>query len=91
TNTPSVHREITLMKIKIPPIKRQEIFQIVDVFKGKVIDISRETLTLEITGTTAKIEAVIDILKPYGIHEIARTGRVSISRGLTRIGGIGNG
>ena len=91
TNTPSVHREIILIKIKVPPIKRQEIFQIVDVFKGKIIDISRETLTLEITGTTAKIEAVIDIVKPYGIHEMARTGRVSISRGLTRIGGTGNG
>jgi acetolactate synthase-1/3 small subunit len=91
TNTPSVHREIILIKVKIPPGKRQDIFQIVDVFKGKVIDISRDTLTVEVTGTTAKIEAVIDILKPYGIHEIARTGRVSINRGVARIGGGVNG
>ncbi|MCK4804732.1 MAG: acetolactate synthase small subunit [Spirochaetes bacterium] len=91
TGKPAVNREIILIKVTSPPGKRQEIFQIAEVFKGKIVDISHETLTLEVTGTNAKIEAVISILKPFGIHEIARTGRVSISRGSSTIGGTGNG
>ncbi len=91
TNIPSVHREIILIKIKAPQNRRQEIFQIAEVFKGKVVDISHDSLTLEVTGITEKIEALVSILKPYGIQEIARTGRVSISRGISRTGGMGNG
>ena len=91
TNIPSVHREIILIKVKTSANRRQEIFQITEVFKGKIVDISHDSLTLEVTGITEKIEALIAILKPYGIQEIARTGRVSISRGISRIGGIGNG
>lgn len=81
TDVPSVHREIILIKVKTLPTKRQEIFQIAEVFKGKVVDISHQSLTLEVTGITEKIEALISVLKPFGILEIARTGRVSISRG----------
>ncbi len=91
TNIPSVHREIILIKVKTSANRRQEIFQIAEVFKGKIVDISHDSLTLEVTGITEKIEALIAILKPYGIQEIARTGRVSISRGISHIGGIGNG
>jgi len=89
TNIPAVHREIILIKIKAPQARRQEIFQIADVFKGKVVDISHETLTLEVTGIYDKIEALINLLKPYGILEIARTGRVSISRGTNKKGSLG--
>ena len=91
TNIPSVHREIILIKVKAPQNRRQEIFQIAEVFKGKVVDISLDSLTLVVTGITEKIEAFVSILKPYGIQEIARTGRVSISRGISRTGGMGNG
>ena len=91
TNIPSVHREIILIKVKAPQNLKQEIFQIAEVFKGKVVDISLDSLTLEVTGITEKIEAFVTILKPYGIQEIARTGRVSISRGISRTGGMGNG
>ena len=91
TNIPSVHREIILIKVKAPQNRRQEIFQIAEVFKGKVVDISLDSLTLEVTGITEKIEAFVSILKPYGIQEIARTGRVSISRGISRTGGMING
>jgi len=91
TNIPSVHREIILIKVKAQPPRRQEIFQIVEVFKGKIVDISQSSLTIEVTGITEKIEAFVAILKPYGIQEIARTGRVSISRGMSKAGGLGNG
>jgi len=81
TNIPSVHREIILIKVNATANRRQEIFQIAEVFKGKVVDISHESITLEVTGITEKIEAFISLMQPYGIQEIARTGRVSISRG----------
>jgi len=84
TNVPAVHREIILIKVKATSHKKQEVFQICEVFKGKIVDISHDTLTLEVTGNTAKIEALITLLKPYGIIEIARTGRVSISRGFKK-------
>lgn len=87
TGVPAVHREIILIKVKATPQKRQEIFQIAEVFKGKVVDISHDTLTLEVTGVYDKIEALISILKPYGIVEIARTGRVSMARGFNPKGG----
>lgn len=87
TNIPAVHREIILIKVKASSQKRQEIFQIAEVFKGKVVDISHDTLTLEVTGIYAKIEALISLLKPYGIIEIARTGRVSMARGFNPRGG----
>ena len=91
STVPSVHREIILIKVKAPPSKRQEVFQTAEVFKGKVVDLSHETITLEVTGIAEKIEALISILKPYGILEMARTGRVSISRGTGRKGGVFNG
>ena len=72
------------------PTRKQEIFQISDVFKGKVVDIAHDSLTLEATGIIDKIEALISILEPYGIIEIVRTGRASISRGV-RAGGKSNG
>ncbi len=91
SSVPSVHRELVLIKVKALPQRKPEIFQIAEVFKGKIVDISHETLTLEVTGIADKIEALISLMKPYGIIEIARTGRASISRGSTRIGGKTNG
>jgi len=81
TNVAAVHREIILIKVNATANRRQEIFQTAEVFKGKVVDISHESITLEVTGITEKIEAFISLMRPYGILEIARTGRVSISRG----------
>ncbi len=90
SNIPSVHRELILIKVKASPSRKQEIFQITDVFKAKVVDISHESITLEATGIADKIEALISILEPFGIIEIVRTGRASISRGV-RAGGKHNG
>jgi acetolactate synthase-1/3 small subunit len=91
SSVPSVNRELILIKIKAQAAAKLEIFQIVEVFKGKVVDISHGTLTLEVTGIADKIEALISILEPYGILEIARTGRASISRGISKAGGKTNG
>jgi acetolactate synthase-1/3 small subunit len=76
-----VERDLALVKVAVKPEKRGEIFEIVEVFRGKVVDIGAKHLTLEISGPEKKIEALIDLMKPYGIREVVRTGRIAIARG----------
>ena len=80
TDTPSVHRELALIKVNAPAERRLEIMQIVDVFRGKIIDISPKTLTIEATGSEDKIDAIVSMLRPFGLKEVARTGRVALKR-----------
>ena len=60
---------------------RSEVLRIADIFRGKIVDVSPETYTVEITGDEEKVNAIIDLLKPIGIKEIVRTGKVAITRG----------
>jgi acetolactate synthase-1/3 small subunit len=57
-----------------------EIMQISEIFRAKVVDISSKTITLEVTGSQLKVDAIINMLKPFGIKELARTGRIAIKR-----------
>lgn len=75
-----VNRELALIKVQVTQAARSEIMQIVDVFRGKIIDISPRTLTIEATGSEDKIEAIISMLRPFGIKELARTGRAALKR-----------
>ncbi|MDH3975633.1 MAG: acetolactate synthase small subunit [Deltaproteobacteria bacterium] len=77
----SVERELVLIKVAAEPDTRAEISRIVDIFRGKVIDVSPRTYTVEITGSEGKISALIEMLKPMGIKEIARTGKIAMGRG----------
>lgn len=76
-----IARELTLIKVFIDPSKRREIIEIADVFKGRIVDIATDSITLEITGSTKKIDAVVGLLKDYNIKEMARTGKVALQRG----------
>jgi len=76
-----IERELVLIKVKAVGGERAEILRIVEIFRGKVIDVTPETYTLEITGDEEKIKAIIELLKPFGIKEIVRTGKVAITRG----------
>ncbi len=76
-----VDRELALVKIAAGTAVRGDVFQIADVFRGKVVDISHEIMTIEVTGTSKKIDAFIDLVRPYSIIELARTGRVALGRG----------
>lgn len=76
-----VERDLMLIKVQAPPEKRHEIFQIVETFRGRVVDISHRALMIEISGTEAKVEAFIELMRPYGIMELARTGRIALVRG----------
>ena len=89
TRVPSVDRELVLVKVSSTVSRRTEVFQIVDVFRAKIVDMAHKSLTIEVTGVTEKVEALIEMLKPFGIKEIARTGKISIARGeaLTQKGG----
>ena len=76
-----VDRELVLIKMKATRTNRAEILRISDIFRGKVVDVSHKTLTIEATGDEGKLEAMIELLKPLGIKEIARTGKIAILRG----------
>jgi acetolactate synthase-1/3 small subunit len=75
-----VERELALIKLGATPSTRGEIVQITNIFRAKVVDISPRTLTVEATGSEAKINAMIGMLRPFGIKEIARTGKTALSR-----------
>lgn len=76
-----VTRELVLIKVKNSPENRQDILSAVDVFRSKIIDYSTTSVCIEITGEPTKINAFIELVRPYGIMEICRTGIVSLSRG----------
>lgn len=79
--TETAERELVLIKVTAPKEKRSEVLQIVEIFRARTIDISAESLTIEITGDEGKIRAILELLRPHGIKEIARTGKVALSRG----------
>jgi len=76
-----VERDLMLIKVHAPPGRRGEVFELAEVFKCKVVDIGPKHVMLEVTGPENKLEALITMLKPYGIKELARTGRVGLRRG----------
>lgn len=77
-----VERELCLLKVRYRPDTRGEIMSNSDIFRGKVIDITADTLTFELTGPTKKINAFVAMMQPYGIVEVARSGRVAMRRAL---------
>ncbi len=74
-------RELVLVKINCTSQTRGEIVQIIEIFKAKIIDVNQKTLTAEIAGPQDKIGAFLDLVKPFGIKELVRTGRIAITRG----------
>jgi len=81
TGKPYVERELILVKVRAKAEHRAEILRIVDIFRGKVVDVSPKSYTIEVTGGQEKLKAFLELLKPIGIKEIARTGQVAIMRG----------
>jgi acetolactate synthase I/III small subunit len=80
TGTEYVDREMALIKVTAEATARAEILRIVDIFRGQVVDVSAKAYTVEITGDEKKIQAIVDLLIPFGITEIVRTGKAAISR-----------
>ncbi|HAV43552.1 TPA: acetolactate synthase small subunit [bacterium] len=81
TQEDHVERELVLIKVKAENEKRRDVMEIANIFRAKVVDVNPKTLTLEITGDEEKINAIIELLKPYNIKELVRTGKIAITRG----------
>ncbi len=81
TGVDHVERDLALVKVNIPSGARQEILELVQVFEGKVVDISLKDIMVEVVGPEQKLDAFLNIVRPYGIKEMARTGRLALARG----------
>lgn len=77
----TVARELALFKVAVDGAARSEVLQICEIFRGKVVDVGRRSIILEVTGTTDKIEAFERMVRPFGLIEMMRTGEIAIARG----------
>ena len=83
-----VERDLMLLKVKAASGQRVEITLLVEMFRGRVVDIGMETMMVEMSGREDKIEAFIELMRPYGILDLARTGRIALVRGRGGEGGV---
>ncbi len=81
TSKPMVSRDLAMIKVSTASEKRAEIFQMVEVFRARVVDVTQNSLIIEITGNADKIDGFVEVLKPLGIIEMVRTGAVAMERG----------
>ena len=82
TASPAVFRDLAMIKVAATAESRTHIMQLVDVFRARVVDVAPDSLIIEITGTEDKIDGLLEVLRPYGVLEMVRTGRVAMARGL---------
>jgi len=81
TDQPAVMRDLALIRVRTNNGSRSEVMQLVDTFRARVVDVGLNTLMIEVTGTEEKVEGLVDVIRPYGILEMVRTGRVAMVRG----------
>src|SRR5690242_18683157 len=86
TSVASVLRDLALIKVSAPPEERSHVLQLANVFRARVVDVAPESMVLEITGAEDKIEGLLEVLRPIGILEMVRTGRVAMARGSKSMG-----
>jgi acetolactate synthase-1/3 small subunit len=82
TSSPSVERELMLIKVKSTSLTRSPILEIVNIFRSKVVDLSEHAITIEVTGDPGKMLTIQELLEPYSILEIVRTGKIAVEREL---------
>ena len=94
TSAPAVYRDLAMIMVAATQASRPEIVHLVEVFRARIIDLAPDSLTVEITGGEDKIDGLLEVLRPYGVLEMARTGRVAMARGArvpARAGGASTG
>ena len=79
-----VERDLMLIKVSAPPTERGQISELTDIFRGRIVDVSPEAVIIEISGQERKVEAFIDLMRPFGIVELSRTGRIAMVRSSQR-------
>jgi acetolactate synthase-1/3 small subunit len=82
TSEPTIIRELALIKVQATASTRVEIIQFAEVFEAKIVDMALDSMTIEVTGTEDKIESLLRLLRPFGIKEMVRTGRIAMVRGV---------
>ena len=80
-DVPSVARDLMLIRVHVPPAKRSEVVELANLFRGRVVDVARNSILIELAGSEDKVEAFVDLVRPYGIQELARTGVIALPRG----------
>ena len=81
TDTDAIERELVLFKVVASPERRHEIIEIASIFRANIVDVGKNSLTVEATGTQSKLDAMEDLLRGYGIKQLTRTGKIAMSRG----------
>lgn len=84
SSNPMVGRELALIKVNAEPASRPEILGVVETFRAAVVDIGTHSLMVQVVGDTEKIDAMVELLKPYGIRELSRTGVTALNRGNSK-------
>jgi len=79
-NKENIERELILIKVSVTADTRMEIMQVIQTFRAKIVDVNPHSLTVEVTGTESKVDAMLELLRPYGIKEVARTGIIALAR-----------
>lgn len=80
--TAYLERDLVLMKVNVAPERRGEVIEIVNLFRAKVVDVATSSIVIELAGTEEKLEAFLELMQPYGIAEMARTGVIAMARGM---------
>jgi acetolactate synthase I/III small subunit len=81
SDRPVVVRDLAMIKVAAPPESRADIMQLVQVFRARVVDVAADSLVIETTGTEDKVDGLLQVLRPFGVREMVRTGRVAMCRG----------
>jgi acetolactate synthase-1/3 small subunit len=85
TDLPHIERELLLIKVNLPGTKaKEEVYRLAQIFNAKIVDVSHNTYTIELTGTGEEIDNFIELVKPFGIKEMIRTGKVALKRELSK-------
>lgn len=83
TDLPTVDRDLALIRVSCPPSDRAEVAQLAEIFRGRIVDVAAESVIVEVTGDAAKVDGLVELLRPRGIQEMVRTGKVAMLRGAT--------
>ncbi|MCC6129054.1 MAG: acetolactate synthase small subunit [Acidobacteria bacterium] len=81
TNAPTVSRELALIRVKCGPSERSEIAGLISIFRSRIIDVALDSVMIEVTGEVSKVDGLVELLRPHGILEMVRTGKVAMLRG----------
>jgi acetolactate synthase I/III small subunit len=82
---PFVERDLALIKVAVPPGKRGEVIELAEIFRAHIVDVGTSTVMIQVAGEEAKIDALVELLRPYGIRELARTGVIAMPRGSSTV------